>query len=605
MSHRATTLLLLSFLWTTTHAQLALPTATGVLTSGSGNCATCHTGSGSVMVEGGLDISPATQWRSTMMAQAAMDPLWRAKVRSETLHSPDYAQLIMSKCTRCHAPLGSVEAFHGGAEAYSLEEALSDPLARDGVSCTLCHQIGPQNLGQADSFTGGFLVGTQHVINGPYAAPLVGPMQVNSGYTPVLGAHIAQSELCATCHTLFTPWLDNSGQVGGTFPEQVPYLEWTNSGYPAMGRSCQACHMPESGNAQDISTLPPWHTQTRSPYFKHEFVGANAWMTGLLRDHSAELLLTASTAQLDRTRRLGVDMLAQAAQVGVAGVEDGDSLDLMVSVTNLSGHKLPTGIPLRRMWLRVLVVDAQGDTLFQSGAWDDAGSPPPSVGSFEPHHQVIRDPARTQIWEGVMGDANEAPTWILLRASHFLKDNRLPPLGFVTGAPSYADMAVVGVPPEDSDFNREGGVEGSGRDLVHYRLPIPADSFTVRADLLYQAVPPALVRSFDGQDAPEIHAWRSLSDAADYAPLVMASAQWQGPGVLPAPQVDVRVEGGQVLLEWTPVATAMGYRVWSQDQAWTSPGDPMALRLEGVTTDSCFTLPQTGQRTFFRVTAWR
>lgn len=37
---------------------------------------------------------------------------------------------------------------------------------------------------------------------------------------------------CATCHTLFTPYVDNEGNVAGEAPEQTPYLEWKNSIYP-------------------------------------------------------------------------------------------------------------------------------------------------------------------------------------------------------------------------------------------------------------------------------------------------------------------------------------------------------------------------------------
>lgn len=601
---RAWSLLMLA-LSTQALAQQPLPVDEGVLTSGSGVCAACHTGAVGVMMEDGRDISPATMWRSTMMGQSARDPLWQAKVRSECLHSPDYAELIQSKCTRCHAPQGSVEAFHSGATAYSLDEALADPLARDGVSCTLCHQIDSANLGQDDSFTGGFHIGTQRRIYGPYANPLTGPMQVNSGFTPVLGAHVGQSELCATCHTLFTPWLDNEGQVGGTFPEQVPYMEWLNSLYPAQGLSCQGCHMPQSATAQDISTMPPWHVQSRQPFFKHEFVGGNAWMSGVLRDNASSLGLTASPAQFADTRARATDMLSRAAWVDVWGTEDGDTLDISVRVTNRSGHKLPTGIPLRRMWLHMVVISTTGDTLFESGAWDAQGNPPVAASGWEPHHQVILDPSHTQIWEGVMGDADEAPTWVLLRASHFLKDNRLPPAGFRSDAGNYDVVRVVGVPSLDTDFNRVEGVEGSGADLVHYRFPTPAESLMVTAELVYQSVPSGLQASFASQDAPEIATWRQVAAGANFQPLRMAMGQWLFNGSLPAPQVDLRVEAGQVLLNWAQVADALGYRVWQLDVPWSFPGSPQERLLVGECAEPGYVLPQSTARAFFQVTAWR
>jgi hypothetical protein len=587
------------------HGQAPLPVETGVLTAGSGNCSLCHTGAAGVMMEGGQDVSPITLWRSSMMGNAGRDPLWQAKVRSESLHSPAYAELIETKCTRCHTPQGSIEAFHGGAGSYRLDQALADPLALDGVSCTVCHQIEAANLGQPESFSGGYAIGVNHQIRGPYANPLIGPMQVNSGYTPVFGAQMAASELCATCHTLFTPWLDNEGQVGGTFPEQVPYLEWTNSQFPDQGVSCQACHMPETAAAQDISTMPPWHTVQRAPFYKHEFVGGNPWMSGLLRDNAGDLTLTTTPAQLERTRMLGMEQLARAAFLDMEAVADGDSLDLLVRVTNRSGHKLPTGIPLRRMWLRVVATTVQGDTLFQSGAWDAGGNTPAPSGAWEPHHQVIRDPARTQIWEGVMGDADEAPTWILLRASHFLKDNRIPPAGFRSDAPGYSNMAVVGVPGTDSDFNLLGGEEGSGSDAVHYRFPLSTDSLHVEVDLVYQSVPPGLQASFTGQDSPEIARWLELSSEADFAPLPVAHATWSGAGRPAATRVEATVQGGQVVLNWEAVPGAAAYQVWRFEGPW--PGlNPMAAgTLVAETTGFSLVLANQGEQGFYQVIVLR
>jgi len=48
--------------------------------SGSGICASCHSG---LTDEMGNDVSNNAHWRSTMMANAAKDPLWQAKISSE------------------------------------------------------------------------------------------------------------------------------------------------------------------------------------------------------------------------------------------------------------------------------------------------------------------------------------------------------------------------------------------------------------------------------------------------------------------------------------------------------------------------------------------
>jgi hypothetical protein len=66
-----------------------LPTETSTLFSGAGNCALCHiAGGGAFTTQAGTDISPTTLWRSTMMANAARDPLWQAKVTAEVAEQP-------------------------------------------------------------------------------------------------------------------------------------------------------------------------------------------------------------------------------------------------------------------------------------------------------------------------------------------------------------------------------------------------------------------------------------------------------------------------------------------------------------------------------------
>ncbi len=122
-----------------------LPTETSTLFSGSGNCASCHApgapNTSALLDSRGRDVSPVTLWRSTMMANSARDPLWRAKVSVETLLTPSLKAYIKDKCTTCHAPMGRTESIANGAAFYSIAEMESDPLAMDGVSCTVCHQI--------------------------------------------------------------------------------------------------------------------------------------------------------------------------------------------------------------------------------------------------------------------------------------------------------------------------------------------------------------------------------------------------------------------------------------------------------------------------------
>lgn len=582
---------------TATFAQTPLPTAAGALVTGSGACETCHSTDGTILWENGRDVSPVGLWRSSMMGNAAKDPLWRAMVTAETQLHPGLASVIEDKCVTCHAPLARVEALHGGAEALGYDEAIADPLGLDGVSCTLCHLVDPANLGQPESFSGQYEIADGRVLYGPYENPLTMPMQNGVDYLPVHGPHLSDSALCGSCHTLYTPFVDDDEQVAGIFPEQTPYLEWLNSDLPAQGASCQACHMPLAG-PQDIATRPPWHQVVREPFRQHFFAGGNAWMLGLLAGQVDELGLGASEEQFLATRDATRALLATAAELSLDGAADGDSLELEALVVNRTGHKLPTGIPLRRLWLRLTVTGETGDTLFASGHPDSEGRLPLPASGLEPHHGTIRDGARTQIWEGAMGDVDGERTFSLLRAGVYLKDNRIPPAGFTSAFGLYDTVAVHGLAEFDPDFNAEDGEPGNGSDRVRYRLPRPTGPVTARAELLFQTVTPELLDHFDGLEAePEIAAFLALAQEQGLEPEVLAAAEWSGSFAPPppaAPTLRVELDGASLRFSWDAVPGATGYRLDRLAAPWQDPdlAEPVA-ECDGATLE--WRLPLEGQ----------
>ena len=66
-------------------ATTALTNFETTLFSGSGVCAFCHS---NLTDSAGNDVSNDAHWRSTMMANAAKDPLWQAKIESEVNRNP-------------------------------------------------------------------------------------------------------------------------------------------------------------------------------------------------------------------------------------------------------------------------------------------------------------------------------------------------------------------------------------------------------------------------------------------------------------------------------------------------------------------------------------
>ncbi len=494
-------------------------------------CIACHV---QLTAPSGEDISIGFDWRATMMANSARDPYWHAAVRREVLDHPAAQAAIEDKCSTCHMPMARTDAAAAGGRgevfASLLPTAPQHTLAADGVSCTVCHQIAAENLGEHASFDGGFVIASGG--DGPVA---FGPHEVDAGrqavmrsaasFTPSVGAHIQQSELCATCHTLYTSALDDAGQAIGTLPEQVPYQEWLHSEYRDT-RSCQSCHMPEVAAETPITSVL---AQPRPRVSEHTFLGGNAFMLGILNTHRGELGVTALPQELEAAieatkRYLG----SQAATLTIAAAQRaGTRLDFELAIASTTGHKLPTAYPSRRAWLHVVITDADGAVVFESGApqrdGSIAGNDNDADGArFEPHYDLLTSADQVQIYEAIMVDQSGAVTTGLLRGVRYVKDNRLLPRGF-DKATAEPDVAVHGEAAADASFT-------AGADRVRFRVELGARGrgpLTVSAELLYQSIGYRWAENLRDYDAAETRRFTSYyaAAAADSAlPLARAVA---------------------------------------------------------------------------------
>ncbi len=523
--------LLFIFISATLQAQ-SLPFQTSTLFSGSGTCAACHApgfpNTSALRGPAGDDISPPTLWRSTMMANAAKDPFWQAKVTAEVTANPHLREIIEDKCTTCHSPLGRTEAVFEGAAGYTLAEMQSEPLAKDGVSCTACHQIKDVNLGTEASFSGKYVIENDRIIYGPFENPFAQIMQMSANYTPTFSEHVHESEICATCHTLFTPYVDNNGEIAGEAPEQVPYLEWKNSDYPDQGIQCQTCHMPDIEEPVVISNRPPF-LGGRSPFAKHYFVGGNVFMLRMLKKHGSEIGVTATETHFDSTIARTLRLLQnETAELSADYAWRNDSLEIQVAVKNLSGHKFPTAYPSRRAWVFLQLQDHAGQTLYESGGWDpESGEILGLDLPYEPHHDVITNAEQVQIYEAIMKDVDEQVNYTLLRAAGYLKDNRLPPVGFSTEHPDYSSAAIEGLAATDANFNRDGVVQGTGIDTVRFRIGgLPASaSLSIRIKLLYQSLMPRFAEDLFQYNTPEVQTFKGYYEQADKTPITVDSLE--------------------------------------------------------------------------------
>ncbi|MGE0707960.1 MAG: multiheme c-type cytochrome [Planctomycetota bacterium] len=521
----------------------------------SQTCFTCHANdptSSALRDAAGRGVAPFDLWQASMMANATRDPLWRAEVSVEIAATPSLRSAIEAKCISCHAPMAKGNADAAG-ETLSLADLgrndVRAQLALDGVSCSLCHQItAPTDV--SATFGGAYAVNDQREIYGPHDQPLQTPMSVRTGYLPQKGDHVRRSAHCASCHTLETHAVRADGTpTNGTLLEQSPYLEWQNSAFndetatPGPdAASCQSCHVPSSdrdGNA--IRTQIAARGQAgfpinpRDPVGRHVFVGGNTLVPRILRDQRAALQPLAPDAALDAMVAESRDLLQRStARVSVqAPTRTGALLRVPVRVENLSGHKLPTGHPVRRAWLRVVVRDAQGQVVFASGEHDaegrlvdQAGRPLASEaagGPTQPHRQVVTASDQVQVYQSLMRDEAGAATFLLLRAEGYLKDDRLLPRGWSAQHLSAARTAPVGV-AGDADFQ-------AGEDTVTYELsaPLAAGPYRVEASLLYQPLGARFAAELFRFRTPEVEAFKSYYQAAPRTPELVASATRQVP----------------------------------------------------------------------------
>lgn len=539
----------------------------------SDQCMSCHSGDtspfGPNMLKDGVDISPWGEWRWSMMGLAGRDPIFFAQLETEVaVHSgKDFSsETIQNTCLVCHGVMGQREynRAHSG-ESFTIDRVLQnnedDPenfmggLARDGVSCAVCHQIGDQSefpIFQID--TGKFFledpVDGVLQMYGQYTEPTAQPMLESLGTQPRYGAHVKDSLLCASCHLVKLPVLDTAGEVMDHKYEQATFFEWQNSQFAAKGgtfKSCQDCHMPQTfhgtdplkfkiANIQDqdfpetegsaahknIEVLP------RGDFSRHELSGINVFGLEFFRQYPQILgvrtksFMTGLENGLDNSVANSLETAARSATLEILSSNlNAGVVETKVKVTNLAGHRFPSGVGFRRLFVEFVVKDGSGLVIWGSGRSNDLGLITDASGkplasethetlpgggqAYEPHHQVVDSEDQAQVYgELIRGSDGTFNTTFLGRAEE-VKDNRLLPKGWTAAGPAEMDpdfvetTEPVGEAANDPDFT-----DGTGSDTVTYRAGLPSGAtgpFTVEARLYYQAIPPGYLKDrFDQAD---------------------------------------------------------------------------------------------------------
>jgi hypothetical protein len=309
----------------------------------SDNCLGCHGGLGGAPPDvtmfvktgpeygDGYNLSEYGEWRWSPMGLAGRDPIFYAQLESEMAYLARDSMLtgsakanqeqVTSTCLSCHGAMGQRQLKLDAKTDKSLDPLfkvdyvyLTDPLsakdkdpvadkyhkygelAREGISCTVCHHINEPNFkdvqkwsadnkwlaaGDSDedkklaymlfhNTTGQYVRGPANELNGPFSDVKVAPMQQVLGITPKQNDYIRNSQMCGSCHTINLPNIGqkvnannilNQSEKNPAFQsynhtiEQATFLEWQNSAFaqPKFFKSCQDCHMPGGFKSLDGS----------------------------------------------------------------------------------------------------------------------------------------------------------------------------------------------------------------------------------------------------------------------------------------------------------------------------------------------------------------
>jgi hypothetical protein len=194
---------------------------------------------------------------------------------------------------------------------------------------------------------------------------------------------------------------------------------------------------------------------------------------------------------------------------------EGQVIDAEVKVTNLTGHRLPSGVGFRRLFLECVVIDEnQGAqrVIWGSGQTNRVGVLIGENGEILPeefftededgnqqyhhHHNVITSQNQVQVYEELARNAKGRFTTSFIHRAHHAKENRLLPMGWKKEGPSKeipAAFLKATWPGHETDKDPEWQ-DGSGTDVIRYRITLPerynAKNVKLRVRLYSQAWAP-------------------------------------------------------------------------------------------------------------------
>ncbi|MBI4743762.1 MAG: hypothetical protein HY776_02910 [Actinobacteria bacterium] len=386
-------------------------------------------------------------WKGSMMANAQKDPLYLAALAIANQDMP----MAGDYCMRCHTPVGWLE---GRSKPFDASGLVKEDYT--GVNCDFCHRmIDPLSQeGKLNIDPEVTEYGNGMYVVAPESTTKRGPLReaISNGHKTMHSGFFKKGEYCGVCHNVTNP--ENGLAVERT------YAEWEKSWYASQGEagSCQSCHMKKlKGYASGpyLKTNAPLRDNLSS----HDFAGGSAW----IQDTLPLLWKDADSKSLQANKEKSLKNLKEAAKVTVKILFKDNNVIARVRVYNKTGHKLPSGYPEgRRMWINLKAFLSNDRLMYESGEYD-----------FE--NAVLKKDDQLKTYEIHQGIKGKGATFHFVLNDYIVKDNRIPPKGFLNSA-----FEEVGAAPVGYKYN-----DGQYWDDTYYKLPSKTDR--VKVTLYYQS----------------------------------------------------------------------------------------------------------------------
>jgi hypothetical protein len=491
-------------------------------------CASCH----SVGTGPEASYLPVDTWAGTMMANAALDPVFHAALAVANRDAPG----VGTFCLRCHSPVAFVRG-----HATPPDGTAFDAIDNQGVGCETCHRA--EHAPASVSPGAPYLLGDAQLYysdttskHGPYAHASGALSAHDAIQDPALGT----SRFCGQCHQVTNPDRMLRGadgrDLGVAFPLDTTYEEWAQSDFGRAGsgmeRSCQDCHMLRQEGSFQVGFMidpPILRTNPRT----HSFVGGNHWgIQAVMKANPerAEIHRPSFELTLKRT----VENLRRSVTLTVltppATVQAGQPFDVNVRVENLTGHKFPSGYAdSRQAWIEIALVNSQGAETVVSGRYDDA------TGEID----ATPVPRIYRAWHGRWNNGQAEIEDHLALHDMIVVDTRIPPRGFVP--------TVTTQPTSHIDYAVGGQAAMRHYDQATLTVTAPTSvtgAHKLRVRVLFQSMTREYIEFLAREGGEAGHRLEEIYNQTDRAPPIEVALAQSDVEVMPPPSLPEPVDGG-------------------------------------------------------------